>query len=198
MGEPADPSEASRPRDVAAGPSHAAPQGSRMPQLPQGAQVADSRRASISAPAEAAALPADKEKPRDPRLARMASRTETKRKEQTPKDSSQSAQSTRESVLQQRLDVSSAARDRIARTEPSKKHHQTKGQHDTPSTLPYGAKVEHDRRAPLPEHHSKASSERGQCSSSKWNRDTLTLVRTSKSSSVSTDSNSAKRRKTSH
>ncbi|POI28186.1 hypothetical protein CIB84_008064 [Bambusicola thoracicus] len=199
MGEPANPSEASIPGELAAGPGHAAPQGSRMAMQPQGAQVADSRRASISAPVEAAALPADKEKPRDPRLASMANRTETKRKEQALKDGSQPAQSSRESTLQQRLDASSAAGDRIARTEPSKKHQQTKGQCDTPSTLPYAAKVEGDRRASLPEHHSKASSERGQCNSSKWNRDPRTLERrTSNSSSVSTDSNSAKRRKTYH
>uniref|UniRef100_A0A8C9FHK9 Senataxin n=1 Tax=Pavo cristatus TaxID=9049 RepID=A0A8C9FHK9_PAVCR len=198
-GEPANPREAGRPRELAAGPGHAAPQGSRMPQQPQGAQVAESRPASISAPVEAAALPADKEKPRDPRLASMASRTETKGKEQASKDSSHSAQSTRESTLQQRLDVSSAARDRISRTEPSKKHQQTKGQCDMPSTLPYAAKLEGDRRAPLPEHHSKASSERGQCNSSKMNKDPRTSMRrTSESSSVSTDSSSAKRRRTSH
>ncbi|XP_072208756.1 probable helicase senataxin [Excalfactoria chinensis] len=198
VGEPANPREASRPRELAAGPGHAAPQGSRMPQQPQGAQVADSRRASISAPVEAAALPADKEKPRDPRLASMASRTESKGKEQAPKDSGQSAQSSRESMLQQRLDVSSAARDQISRTEPSMKHQQTKGQCDVPSTSPYAAKLEGDRRASLPEHHSKASSQRGECDSSKWNKDPRTLRRTSESSSVSTDSNSAKRRRTFH
>uniref|UniRef100_A0A8C2Y7V8 Senataxin n=1 Tax=Coturnix japonica TaxID=93934 RepID=A0A8C2Y7V8_COTJA len=199
VGESANPREASRPRELAAGPGHAAPQGSRVPQQPQGAQAADSRRASVSAPVEAAALPAYKEKPRDPRLASMASRTETKGKEQAAKDSSQSAQSSRESMLQQHLDVSSAARDQISRTEPSKKHQQTKGQCDVPSTLPYAAKLEGDRRASLPEHHSKASSERGECNSSKWNKDPRTLMRrTSESSSVSTDSNSAKRRRTFH
>uniref|UniRef100_A0A8C3KZW7 Senataxin n=1 Tax=Chrysolophus pictus TaxID=9089 RepID=A0A8C3KZW7_CHRPC len=199
VGEPANPREASRPRELAAGPGHAVPQGSRMSQQPQGTQVADSRRASISAPVQTAALPADKEKPRDPRLASMASRTEIKGKEQDPKHSSQSAQSSRESTLQQRLDVSSAARDWISRTEPSKKHQQTKGQCDMPSTLPSTANQEGDRRAPLPERHSKASSERGQCNSSKWNKDPRTSMRrTSESSSVSTDSSSAKRRRTSH
>ncbi|XP_052523433.1 probable helicase senataxin isoform X1 [Tympanuchus pallidicinctus] len=199
VGEPANPREASRPRELAAGPGHAVPQGSRMSQQPQGTQVADSRRASISAPVEAAALPVDKEKPRDPRLASMASRTEAKGKEQDPKHSSQSAQSSRESTLQLRLDVSSAARDLISRTEPSRKHQQAKGQCEVPSTLPYAAKLEGDRRAPLPEHHSTASSERGQCSGSKWNKDPRTSMRrTSESSSVSIDSNSAKRRRTSH
>ncbi|XP_042686600.1 probable helicase senataxin isoform X2 [Centrocercus urophasianus] len=199
VGEPANPREASRPRELAAGPGHAVPQGSRMSQQPQGTQVADSWRASISAPVEAAALPADKEKPRDPRLASMASRTEAKGKEQDPKHSSQSAQSSRESTLQPRLDVSSAARDLFSRTEPSRKHQQAKGQCEVPSTLPYAAKLEGDRRAPLPEHHSTASSERGQCSGSKWNKDPRTSMRrTSESSSVSADSNSAKRRRTSH
>ncbi|OXB69086.1 hypothetical protein ASZ78_009562 [Callipepla squamata] len=153
MDEP--PREAGRPRELAAGPGHAVPQGSRISQQPQ----ADSRRGSISAPVEAAALPADKERPRDPRLASKASRTETKGREQASKDSSQSAQSSRESALQQCLDVSSAARDWVSRTEPSKERQQTKGQSDMHST----AKLEGDRRAPLPEHHSKAISERVEC-----------------------------------
>uniref|UniRef100_A0A8C0BIT2 Senataxin n=1 Tax=Buteo japonicus TaxID=224669 RepID=A0A8C0BIT2_9AVES len=171
----------------------------RGPQQPQRTQAADSRRGSASAPVEAGALPADQEKPRDPRLASMASRTETKGKEKASKDSSQSAQSNAGSTSQQGLDVSSAARGQISRTETPKKPQQTMGQYDMPSTSPYAARHEGDRRAPVSKSSSKAHSEGGQNNSSKWNKDYQVLTRrTSEESPENTESNSAKRRKTSH
>uniref|UniRef100_A0A8B9QZ79 Senataxin n=1 Tax=Anas platyrhynchos TaxID=8839 RepID=A0A8B9QZ79_ANAPL len=198
-GEVANPSEASSPRELTAGHGHAALQGSRGPQQPQGAQAADSRRASVSSPMGAAALTADQEKPRDPRLASLASRTEAKGKEQVPKDSSRLAQSHPGSTSQQCLDVTSASRDRISRTETSKKPQQTMGQCDTPSGLPYAAQQEGDRRAPLPKDNSKAINEGGQCNSSKGNTDPRALTRrTSELSPENTRSNIAKRRKTFH
>ncbi|KAM6372040.1 putative helicase senataxin isoform 2-T2 [Pluvialis apricaria] len=198
-GELANPREASSPRELAAGAGHAAPQGSRGPQQPQGAQAADSRRGSASAPVEAAALPADREKPRDPRLASMASRTESKGKEQASNDSSWSTQSNRGSTSKQGLDVSSAARDQTSRTKTSKNPKQTMGQGDVPSTSPYAAWHEGDTRASVSKSGSKACNEGGQSNSSKWNKDYRVLTRrTSEESPENTDSNSAKRRKTSH
>lgn len=198
-GELANPNEASSPWELTAGPGHAALQASRGPQQLQGAQAADSRRASVSSPVEVAALPADQEKPRDPRLASLASRTETKGKEQVPKDSSRLAQSNPGSTSQQCLDVTSASRDQISRTETSKKPQQTMGQCDTPSMLPYAAQQEGDRKAPLPKDNSKAINEGGQCHSSKGNKDCRALTRrTSELPPENTDSNSAKRRKTFH
>ncbi|KAM6400071.1 putative helicase senataxin isoform 2-T2 [Rhynochetos jubatus] len=196
-GELANPREASSPRDLAAGAGHAAPRGSKGPQHPRGAQAADSRRGSASAPIEVAA--ADREKPRDPRLASMASRTETKGKERASKDSVCSAQSNPGSTSQQGLNVSSAARDQIARTEASKKPQHTKGQCDVPSTSPYSARHKGDGKAPVPRSSSKAHSEEGQSTSSRWNKDYRVLARkTSEESSEKTESNSAKRRKTSY
>ncbi|XP_035411095.1 probable helicase senataxin [Cygnus atratus] len=198
-GELANPNEVSSPRELTAGPGHAALQASRGPQQLQGAQAAESRRASVSSPVEVAALPADQEKPRDPRLASLASRTETKGKEQVPKDSSRLAQSNPGSTSQQCLDVTSASRDQISRTETSKKPQQTMGQCDTPSMLPYAAQQEGDRKAPLPKDNSKAINEGGQCNSSKGNKDCRALTRrTSELPPENTDSNSAKRRKTFH
>ncbi|XP_052671463.1 probable helicase senataxin isoform X1 [Harpia harpyja] len=198
-GELANPREAHSSRELAAGAGHAVPQGSRGPQQPQRAQAADSRRGSASAPVEAAALPADQEKPRDPRLASMASRTETKGKEQASKDRSRSAQSNPGSTSQQGLDVSSAARGQISRTETPKKPQQTMAQCDMPSTSPYAARHEGDRRVPVSKSSSKAHSEGGQNNSSKWNKDYQVLARrTSEESPENTESNSAKRRKTSH
>ncbi|XP_074911563.1 putative helicase senataxin isoform X3 [Buteo buteo] len=198
-GELANPREAHSSRELAAGAGRAVPQGSRGPQQPQRTQAADSRRGSASAPVEAGALPADQEKPRDPRLASMASRTETKGKEKASKDSSQSAQSNAGSTSQQGLDVSSAARGQISRTETPKKPQQTMGQYDMPSTSPYAARHEGDRRAPVSKSSSKAHSEGGQNNSSKWNKDYQVLTRrTSEESPENTESNSAKRRKTSH
>ncbi|KAM6047727.1 putative helicase senataxin [Chlamydotis macqueenii] len=187
--------EVSSPRELAAGP--AMPQGSRGPQQPQGAQAADSRRGSASAPVEAAALP--DQKPRDPRLASMASRTETKGKEQASKDSSRSARSNPGSTSQQGLNVSSAARDHISRTETSKKPQQTMGQGNVPSTLHYAAWHEGNQRASVSKSSSKAHSEEGQSNSSKRNKDHRVLTgRTSEESPEDTESNSAKRRRTSH
>ncbi|KAM6047412.1 putative helicase senataxin isoform 2-T5 [Theristicus caerulescens] len=197
-GELANPREASSPRELAAGAGHAAPQGSRGPQQPQRAQAADSRRGSASAPVEAAALP-DQEKPRDPRLASMASRTETKGKEQASKDSNRSAQSNPGSTSQQGLNASSVARDQISRTGTFKKPQQTVGQCDVPSTSPYAARHEGDWRASVSKSSSEARSEGGQSNSSKWNKDYRVLTRrTSEESSQSTGSNGAKRRKTFH
>ncbi|KAM9271460.1 putative helicase senataxin isoform 2-T3 [Morus bassanus] len=196
--ELASPREASSPRELAAGAGHAAPQGSRGPQQPQGAQAADARRGSASAPLEAAALP-DKEKPRDPRLASMASRTEAKGKEQASKDRSRSTQSNPGSTSQQGLNVSSGARGQVSRTETSKKPQQTMGQCDLPSVSPYAAWHKGDWRASVLQSSSKAHSEGGQSNSSKWNRDYRVLTRrTSEESPESTESNGAKRRKTSH
>lgn len=196
--ELANPREASSPWELAAGAGHAVPQGSRGPQQAQGAQAADSRRGSASAPVEAPALPADQEKPRDPRLASMASRTETKGKEQASKDSSRSAQSNPGSTSQQGLDVSSAARDQVSRTETSKKPQQTMGQCDVPSTSPYAARHEGDRRASVPKSSSKAHSEGGQSNSSKWNKDSRVLTRRTSEESPENTESSAKRRKTFH
>ncbi|XP_064324761.1 probable helicase senataxin isoform X1 [Phalacrocorax carbo] len=196
--ELASPREASSPRELTAGAGHAAPQGSRGPQQPQGAQAADSRRGSASAPMEAAALP-DKEKPRDPRLASMASRTEAKGKEQASKDSSRSAQSNQGSTSKQGLNVSSAARGQISRTEASKKPQQTTGQCDLPSMSRYAAPHEGDWRASVLKSSSKAHREGGHSNSSKWNKDHRVLTRrTSEESPENTESNGAKRRKTSY
>lgn len=198
-GELANPREAHSSRELAAGAGRAVPQGSRGPQQPQRAQAADSRRGSASAPVEAAALPADQEKPRDPRLASMASRTETKGKDQASKDSSRSAQSNAGSTSQQGLDVSSAARGQIFRTETPKKPQQPMGQYGMPSTSPYAARHESDQGAPVSKSSSKAHSEGGQNNSSKWNKEYQVLTRrTSEESPENTESNSAKRRKTSH
>ncbi|XP_075026699.1 putative helicase senataxin isoform X3 [Calonectris borealis] len=197
-GELANAREASSPREVTAGAGRAVPQGSRGPQQPQGPQAADSRRGSASAPVEAAALP-DREKPRDPRLASMASRTETKGKEQASKDSNWSPQSNPGSMSRQVLDVSSAARDQISRTETFKKLQQRMGQCDVPSTSPYAARHEGDWRASVLKSSSKARSEGGESNGSKWNKDCRVLTRrASEESPENTESNSAKRRKTSH
>ncbi|KAM9256851.1 putative helicase senataxin isoform 1-T1 [Cariama cristata] len=191
--------ELANPRELTAGTGHAVPQGSRGSQQPQGARAADPRRGSASAPVEAPALPADQEKPRDPRLARMASRTETKGKEQASKDSSRSAQSNRGSTSQRGLDVSSAARDQISRTETSKKPQRAMGQCDVPSTSPYAARHEGDQRAAVSKSSSKAHSEGGQSNSGKRNKDyRVSTWRTSEELPENTESNSAKRRKTSH
>uniref|UniRef100_A0A8D0EZ54 Senataxin n=1 Tax=Strix occidentalis caurina TaxID=311401 RepID=A0A8D0EZ54_STROC len=174
------------------------PQGSRGPQQAQGAQAADSRRGSASAPREAAALPADKEKPRDPRLVSMATRTEAQGKEQASKDSSRSAQSNPGSTSQQGLSVSSAARDQISGTEMSKKPQQTMGQCDVASMSPYAARHEGNWRAPVLRSSSRAPSEGGQSNSSKWDTDYRVLTRrTPEESPENTESISAKRRKTS-
>ncbi|XP_010078865.1 PREDICTED: probable helicase senataxin [Pterocles gutturalis] len=192
--ELATPREAGSPRELAASAGHTAPQGSRGPQQPPGAQAADSRRGSASAPTEAAALPAGQVKPRDPRLASMASRTETKGKEQASKDSNQSG-----STLQQGINVSSAAREQISRTETSKKPQQTVGQCDVPSTSSDAAWHEGDRKAAVLKSSSKAPSGGGQSNSSKWDKDCHVLTRrTSEESAEKTESNSAKRRKTFH
>ncbi|XP_072738871.1 probable helicase senataxin isoform X2 [Ciconia boyciana] len=197
-GELANPREASSPWELAAGAGRAVPQGSRGPQQPQGAQPADFRRGSASAPVEAAALP-DREKPRDPRLASMASRTETKGKQQASKDSNRSAQSNPGSTSQPGLHVSSAARDQISRTETSKKPQETMRQCDVPSTSPYAAWHKGYWRSSVSKSSSKARSEGGQSSSSKRNEDYRVLMRrTSEESPENTESSNAKRRKTSH
>ncbi|KAM6243723.1 putative helicase senataxin isoform 2-T3 [Porphyrio hochstetteri] len=195
----ANPRETISPRAVPAGIGHAAPQGSRQPQQLQGARPTDSRRGSTSAPVEPAALPADQEKPRDPRLASMASRTKAKEREQASKDSDRSAQSHPGSASQQGRDVPSAARDHTSRRDSSKKPQQTVGQCNVPSVSHHAAQREGDWRASVSKSSSKACSEGGQSSSSKWNKDYHVLTRrTSEELPENMDSNSAKRRKTSH
>ncbi|XP_062497152.1 probable helicase senataxin [Pezoporus occidentalis] len=190
----ANPKEASSPQELTAGTGCAVPQGSGGPQQPQCAQTVDSRRVSAPARMVAAVLPADQEKPRDPRLASMASRTEAKGKEQASKDSSQPDQSNPGSTSQQGFDASSAARDQTSRTEAFKKPQQTSGQCDLPST----ARHEGDQRAPPLKSGSKSHSEGGESCINKQNKDYCALTRTSEESPVNTESNSAKRRKTFH
>ncbi|XP_061332801.1 probable helicase senataxin [Pezoporus flaviventris] len=190
----ANPKEASSPQELTAGTGCAVPQGSGGPQQPQCAQTVDSRRVSAPARMVAAVLPADQEKPRDPRLASMASRTEAKGKEQASKDSSQPDQSNPGSTSQQGFDASSAARDQTSRTEAFKKPQQTSGQCDLPST----ARHEGDQRGPPLKSGSKSHSEGGESCINKQNKDYCALTRTSEESPVNTESNSAKRRKTFH
>lgn len=191
----ANPREASSPRELTAGTACAALLGSGGPQQPQRAQAVDSRRGSAPAAVVPAVLPADQEKPRDPRLASMAGRTEAKEREQASKDSSRSAQSNPGSTSQQSLNVSPAARDQISRTETFKKPQQTQGQCDSPST----ARHEGDWRAPPLKSSSKSPSEGGESYSNKQNKDYCVLTRrTSEESPVNTESNGAKRRKTFH
>lgn len=190
----ANPRLASSPRELTAGTGCAVPQGSGGPQQPQCAQAVDSRRGSAPARMVTAMLPADQEKPRDPRLASMASRTEAKGKEQASKDSSQSDQSNPGSTSQQGFSASSAARDQISRTETFKKPQQTPGQCDLPST----ARHEGDQRAPPLKSGSKSHSEGGESYINKQNKDYCALTRTSEESPVNTESNGAKRRKTFH
>uniref|UniRef100_A0A8B9PCW7 Senataxin n=1 Tax=Apteryx owenii TaxID=8824 RepID=A0A8B9PCW7_APTOW len=197
-GELTNPREASSPRELSAPAIPAALQGSRGLQQPQGPQAVDSRRAPVSTPVEAAAQPADREKPRDPRL---AGRTETKGKDQVSKDSNRSAQGNLGATAQQGPEVSSAFRDRISKTETSKKPQQTTGQSDVPSTSSYAAQRESDWRASLSKTDSKTHSGGGQSSSSKWSKDKdyrFVTRRASDESPESKDSNSAKRRKTFH
>ncbi|XP_061867383.1 probable helicase senataxin isoform X3 [Colius striatus] len=197
-GELAHPREASSPQELTAGAAHAVPQGSRGPQQPQGALAAVARRGSASAAREAPALPTDQEKPRDPRLVSMAGRTETKGKEPASKDSGHSTQSHTGSS-HQGLNVSSAARDRVPRTEMPKRPQPTMGPHDATAASPYTARHEGDRRTSLSKSSSRGHSEEGQSSSSKWNKEYHALTRRAPEEwPRNTDSNSAKRRKTSH
>ncbi|XP_039575974.1 probable helicase senataxin isoform X2 [Passer montanus] len=166
---------------------------------PSGAPAADARRSSAPAPSGAAALGAIPEKPRDPRLASLASRTEGKGKEQPSKDSHRSAQSNPGSAPQQGLAVSSAARDQLCRAENAKKAQQTAGQCSVLPPAPHSAQHEGDRRAAVPKSGSKAPSEGGQSSSSEWNKDSRGLSRRpSQESAENTESSSAKRRKFFH
>ncbi|XP_016157979.1 PREDICTED: probable helicase senataxin isoform X2 [Ficedula albicollis] len=161
---------------------------------PPGAAAADSRRSSAPAPSGAAALAAMPEKPRDPRLASLASRTEAKGKEQPLKDSPRSAQSNPGATAQQGLDVSSAARNQICRTENAKRAQQTAGQCNVLPTAPHTAQREAERRAAVAKSGSRAPSEGGQ--SSEWNKDSRGLSRRpSQEAPENTDSGSAKRRK---
>ncbi|XP_068067287.1 probable helicase senataxin isoform X2 [Anomalospiza imberbis] len=166
---------------------------------PSGAAAADSRRSSAPAPSGAAALGAIPEKPRDPRLASLASRTEGKGKEQPLKDSHRSAQSNPGSAPQQGLDVSSAARDQVCRAENAKAAQQTAGQCNVLPPAPHTAQHEGDRRAAVSKSSSKAPGEGGQSSSSEWNKDSRGLSRRpSQESPENTESSSAKRRKFFH
>ncbi|OPJ67742.1 putative helicase senataxin [Patagioenas fasciata monilis] len=173
-------------------------QGSRAHQQPQSAQAADSRRGGTSAPMEAAAVSTDHEKPRDPRLASLASRTESKGKESALGDRS-SARSNPGSTSQQGHGVSSAARNQISRTESFKRPQQTMGQCDAPSAAPYAARHEGGWRAAASTSSLKAPGEGGQSTSGRWNRDCHSLTRrTSEELPEDADSNTAKRRKTIH
>uniref|UniRef100_A0A8C5UHB0 Senataxin n=1 Tax=Malurus cyaneus samueli TaxID=2593467 RepID=A0A8C5UHB0_9PASS len=164
--------------------------------VPGGAPAAEFRRASAPAPLGAAALAALPEKPRDPRLASLASRIEAKGKEQPLKDGPQSAQSNPGSAAQQGLDVSSAARDQICRTEGAKKAQQTPGQCKVLPTAPLTAQHEGDQRGAVSKSDSKAPSEGGQSSSSECSKDSRGLSRRpSQESPENTESSSAKRRK---
>ncbi|XP_062446695.1 probable helicase senataxin isoform X2 [Rhea pennata] len=195
--ELSNPREASNPPELPAAAVPAAPQGSKGLQQPQGPQAIDSRRATVSTPAEATAQPADQGKPRDPRL---ASRTEAKGKEQVSKDSSQSAKGDRGTTSQQGPEVSSAVRDQISKKETSKRPQQTTGQSDLPSTSSYAAQQDSDWRS-LSKNGSMAQSGGGQSSSSKWSKDKDYRFGTRRASDEvpeSKDSNSAKRRKTFH
>lgn len=193
-GELATPSLVSSPRGLAAGAGHAVPQGSRGPPQLQGAQATDARKSSASAPVEPAVLPAAQEKPRDPRLASMASRTEMKGKEQALKHSGRPAQSKPGSASQQGLDVSSAASGQISRAETCMKPLQMMRQCDMPSTSPYAAQHEGGLRAAALS-SSRAHSEGGQGDSGVLNKDCHVSTRRMPESM---ESSSAKRRKTSH
>ncbi|XP_071622724.1 probable helicase senataxin isoform X2 [Heliangelus exortis] len=191
--ELANPSLASSPQDVAAGPGQAVPQGGRGTPQAQGAQAVDSRRGSAPTPGGVTALPTQ-EKPRDPRL---ASRTGPKGKEQVSKDGEQSAQSNPGSASQRGLAGASAARDQISGTETSKKPQQAMGQCEVPSTSPQAAWPEGDCRAPVLKSSPKPLSDGGQSTSSVWNKDSRVLPkRTSDESPENTESNGFKRRKT--
>ncbi|XP_050175668.1 LOW QUALITY PROTEIN: probable helicase senataxin [Myiozetetes cayanensis] len=164
-----------------------------------GSPAGDSRRGSVPVPVGAAALPANPEKPRDPRLASLASRTETKGKEQALKDGSWSAQSNPGSTSQQGLNAPSAARDQISRPENLRKAQQATGQCNVLSTSPCTAQHEGDRRGAVPKNGSKALSEGGHSNSSEWNKDCRGLTRRpSEEPPESTESSTAKRRKIFH
>ncbi|KAM7033472.1 putative helicase senataxin isoform 2-T2 [Acridotheres tristis] len=191
---PAPSGAADSRRSSAPAPSGAAD--SRRSSAPAPSGAADSRRGSAPAPSGAAALAAIPEKPRDPRLASLASRAEAKGKEQPLKDSHQSAQSNPGSTPQQGLDVSSAARDQICRTENAKKAQQTAGQSSVLPSAPLTAQHEGDWRAAVSKSSSRAPSEGGQSSSSEWNKDSRGLSRRpSQDAPENTESGSAKRRK---
>ncbi|XP_064249969.1 probable helicase senataxin [Passer domesticus] len=188
-------------RSSAPAPSGAAAADARRSSAPapSGAAAADARRSSAPAPSGAAALGAIPEKPRDPRLASLASRTEGKGKEQPSRDSHRSAQSNPGSAPQQGLAVSSAARDQLCRAENARKAQQTAGQCSVLPPAPHSAQHEGDRRAAVPKSGSKAPSEGGQSSSSEWNKDSRGLSRRpSQESAENTESSSAKRRKFFH
>lgn len=194
MGVPAADSR----RSSAPAPPGAATADSRRGSVPapSGAPAADSRRSNAPAPSGAAALAAIPEKPRDPRLASLASRTEAKGREQPLKDGHRSAQSNPASTPQQGLAVSSAARDQVCRTENAKKAQQTAGQCNVLPTAPPTAQHEGERRAAVSRSGSKAPSEGGQSSSSEWNKDSHGLSkRPSQEGPGNTDSGSTKRRK---
>ncbi|CAN8197990.1 unnamed protein product [Coccothraustes coccothraustes] len=195
----------SSPQELAAGPGHAVPQGSRGPTQPAGTPAADSnrgtadsRRGSAPAPSGPAALGAIPEKPRDPRLASLASRTEGRGKEQ-PLNSHRSAQSTPGSAAQQGLHVCSAARDQVCRRENARRAQQPAGQCSVLPPAPPSAQHEAERRAAVSKSSSRAPSEGGQSSGSEWNKDSRGLSRKpSQESPESTESSSAKRRKFFH
>ncbi|XP_039939050.1 probable helicase senataxin [Hirundo rustica] len=188
VGAPAaDSRRGSAPPSVGAADSR---RGSAPPSV--GAAAADSRRGSAPAPLGAATLAANPEKPRDPRLASLASRTEAKGKEQPLRDGHQSAQSNPGSTPQRGLDVSSAARDHICRTENAKKAQQTAGQCSVLPAAPHTAQHKGDRGAAVPKSGSKAV----QSSSGEWNKDSHGLSRRpSQESPENRESSSAKRRK---
>ncbi|XP_077045415.1 putative helicase senataxin isoform X2 [Agelaius phoeniceus] len=166
---------------------------------PSGTPCADPRRGSSApSPSGAAALGAIAEKPRDPRLASLASRAEAKGKEQ-PLSSHRAAQSTPGSAAQQGLHVSSAARAQVCRTESARKAQQTAGQGSVLPPAPPSAQHEGERRAAVSKSGSRAPREGGQSSGTEWNKDSRGLSRRpSQESPENTESSSAKRRKFFH
>nr|XP_054502398.1 probable helicase senataxin [Agelaius phoeniceus] len=163
-----------------------------------GAGAADSRSSSAPAPSGTPSLGAIAEKPRDPRLASLASRAEAKGKEQ-PLSSHRAAQSTPGSAAQQGLHVSSAARAQVCRTESARKAQQTAGQGSVLPPAPPSAQHEGDRRAAVSKSGSRAPREGGQSSGTEWNKDSRGLSRRpSQESPENTESSSAKRRKFFH
>ncbi|XP_064583936.1 probable helicase senataxin isoform X2 [Zonotrichia leucophrys gambelii] len=194
------------------GTSSADPKRSSSAPAPSGAPAADSRRSSapaplgtpaadpkrsssVPAPSGAAALGAIPEKPRDPRLASLATRAEGKGKEQPLR----SAQSTPGSAAQQGLHVSPAARDWVCRTESARRAQQAAGQGSVLPPAPPSGQHEGDRRAAVSKSASRAPREGAQSSGSEWNKDSRGVSRRpSQESPENSESSSAKRRKFFH
>ncbi|XP_058674168.1 probable helicase senataxin [Ammospiza caudacuta] len=190
----ADPRRGSAP--APSGTPSADPKRSSSASAPSGVPAADPKRSSSApAPSGAAALGAIPEKPRDPRLASLATRAEGKGKEQPLR----SAQSTPGSAAQQGLHVSPAARDQVCRAESARKAQQAAGQGSVLPPAPPSAQREGDRRAAVSKSGSRAPREGAQSSGSEWNKDSRGVSRRpSQESPENSESSSAKRRKFFH